>query len=180
METHAGQQRIKAFAPICGPEPRILLLGTMPSAKSLEEGEYYAHPRNLFWQILGEIFTGEECSSGCSSGSALKAAPYIEKQQFCTRNKIAVWDVLASCERQGSLDSAIKKEQVNPLESFLRERPSIELIGLNGRKAEALFLRNFPELCSIYRCKSLPSTSPAHAAMSFAEKLQIWYDALCS
>jgi double-stranded uracil-DNA glycosylase len=127
--------RLHGFAPIGSEEPKILILGSFPSVASLEKGEYYGHGRNQFWSILGEIlgFDAE--------------APYREREEALARAGIALWDVIGSCEREGSLDDAIRAEKANPLAEFLAARPGIGRIALNGGKAAASFASSFaPEL----------------------------------
>jgi double-stranded uracil-DNA glycosylase len=123
------------FAPIGSGEPRILILGSFPSVASLERGEYYGHERNQFWAILGSIL-----------GFAADA-PYGERAAALGRSGIALWDVLASCEREGSLDQDIRAELANPIAEFIAGRPSIGRLALNGGKAFSSFAAQFaPEL----------------------------------
>jgi hypoxanthine-DNA glycosylase len=132
---------------------------------SLEQQEYYAHPRNAFWLIMGALFdAGREIS-------------YARRTRQLAGNGIAVWDVLRTTERRGSLDSAIVKKasEANDFEGFFDNYPTIHTICFNGRTSEHLY----QGLVKIgdsdrYHFLSLPSTSPAHAAMSFAEKLNRW------
>lgn len=158
---------IHGFPPIARRDARILVLGSMPSAASLAAGEYYAHPQNRFWPIAGEILDFDP------------RAPYGRRRTALTRAGIALWDVLASCEREGSLDSAIADETVvvNDFAAFLAAHRRVGRICFNGRKAEACWRRHvlapWPESPSLdYRL--LPSTSPAHAGMRYRDKLRIW------
>ena len=167
----ARRTTIEGFPPIAHRSARVLVLGSMPSVASLAAGQYYAHPRNQFWPIVGEI-CGFDADAGYARRSArLQAAG------------IAVWDVVASCRRAGSLDSAIDERSivVNPFAEFLAAHRHIERICFNGRKAEAAWRRYVrhglpPSRAVNYRL--LPSTSPAHAGMSYARKLAAWRDAL--
>lgn len=156
---------IRSFAPIAGAQPKILILGSMPSVKSLEMGQYYAHQRNAFWRILFDLM-GEELSGD-----------YDKKQQLLKDHGIALWDVLKACERRGSLDSAIRNEEPNDFEAFLKEHPSIERIVFNGGKAFSSFRRHvgFAEGGMAY--VQAPSTSPAHA-IPYGEKLEAWRKAI--
>lgn len=152
------------FPPIARGDARILILGSLPSQRSLEMSEYYAHPRNAFWRIMGELVGAEgEYSARCK---ALMDAG------------IAVWDVLHSSVRPGSLDADIRMETARPNDfaGFFERHPDVRRVGLNGRKAEDIFRRQvLPDLdAASPELVSLPSTSPAHAAMSFANKLEIW------
>ena len=156
---------IQGFPPIVGDSPKILILGTMPSVASLTHQEYYANPQNLFWRLIGEHVK-------CQHDSR-----YETRKQALMKSGVAVWDVLKSCKREGSLDSRIEQEVPNDIATFLDKYPTIVRIGLNGRKAENLFkkyivqnLRNKEHL----QCFDLPSTSPANASISMKEKRERW------
>lgn len=153
--------KIESFPSLSNPEATVLLLGTMPGAQSLAMNEYYGHPRNFFWKLVAAVFNEE-----------LPTA-YTQKKEMLKRNKIAVWDVLQACERQGSLDSAIMKEVPNDFTEFLEGHPNIKLIAFNGQKA-ASFFKNYVHLKKEYAFITLPSTSPAHAGKSFEQKLEDW------
>lgn len=156
----------RSFAPIARPDARILLLGSMPGEASLAAGQYYAHPRNAFWKIL-ETITGVPHD-----------AAYEDRVDGATTSGIALWDVLESCVRPGSLDASIVRGSlvVNDFATFFETHPAIERIGLNGAKAFTVFRRHvgplglLPPEC----CRQLPSTSPAHAAMRFDAKVAVW------
>ena len=158
----------EGFPPLAGNNPAVLVLGSLPGKKSILEQEYYAHPRNAFWKIMGELF------------GAMPDLPYTERVARLTSQRVAVWDVLHSSSRPGSLDSAIHmpSARCNDFPAFLERHPAITTICFNGKKAADLFaklaagpvLRQYPQL----QLESLPSTSPAHAAMPFAEKLRRW------
>jgi hypoxanthine-DNA glycosylase len=163
--------RIRGFPPIAGQDARVLVLGSMPSAASLAAGQYYAHVRNLFWPITGEI-----CGFDVS-------VPYAERVARLRTAGMAVWDVVASCVRAGSLDSAIDERSivVNPFAAFLDAHPRIERICFNGRKAEATWGRYVQHELSLSRplvYRLLPSTSPANAGMPYTRKLRAWRAAL--
>jgi TDG/mug DNA glycosylase family protein len=158
---------VRSFAPIAAPDAKILILGSMPGVASLAAGEYYAHPRNAFWPIMGHLF---------GAGPDL---PYAERVGRLKERKVAVWDVLQSCEREGSLDSAIRAEVPNDFPAFLAAHPGIRIIGLNGGKAAASFRRHAAHHLPAGAAVSLlPSTSPAHAARSFEQKCALWRSAL--
>jgi TDG/mug DNA glycosylase family protein len=160
--------RIVGFPPILGGRPRVLILGSMPSVASLEKYQYYAKPQNAFWRIMGELF---------GAGPDL---PYEQRTELLAKQGIAVWDVLASCERPGSLDSAIKMQTAtaNDFAALLLEQPGIAHVFFNGKKAEEVFRKRSlaaveqvrPEL----KFTSLPSTSPAMASLRFEDKLLQW------
>jgi double-stranded uracil-DNA glycosylase len=158
---------VRSFAPISAPDAKILILGSMPGVASLEAGQYYAHPRNAFWPIMGALF---------GAGPDL---PYAERVVWLMASGVAVWDVLQACEREGSLDSNIRSEVSNDFAAFFRTHPSIRRIGLNGGKAAGAFrkhaARQGPPLAEIV---TLPSTSPAHAARSVDMKCALWKAAL--
>ncbi len=156
------------FPPIARRDAQTLILGSLPGQRSLQMQQYYAHPQNAFWKIIGRIF-------GIDS-----AAPYKRRVTILTANRIAIWDVLAAAQRPGSLDSSIvhATARANDFAAFFRAHPHIRRVFFNGRKAEELYRRFvLPSLGTRFagiRYECLPSTSPAHAGMTFAEKLVIW------
>lgn len=157
---------LQGLPPILGPEPRVLILGSMPSVASLEAQQYYGHPRNAFWTILGALV---------GAGPELDYAERIAVLQRCG---IVLWDVIGRCRRDGSLDAAIRDVEVNDLDGLLRRHPTIRAVFLNGGTAYDLFRRHVarprPELLEGRSVTRLPSTSPAHAARSPAQKLEAW------
>jgi TDG/mug DNA glycosylase family protein len=158
---------VRSFAPIAAPDARILILGSMPGVASLEAGQYYAHPRNAFWPIMGALF---------GAGPDLPYAERVGRLKDC---KVAVWDVLQSCEREGSLDTAIRAEAPNDFAAFFAAHPGIRTIGLNGGKAAASFRKHAASHLPPGAAVSLlPSTSPAHAARTFDQKCALWRAAL--
>ena len=158
----------ECFPPIASPDAEILILGSLPGRKSLEMQQYYAHPQNAFWKLIARIY---------DRGSSL---PYMQRVEVLTANRIALWDVLAAAERPGSLDSSIvsASARANDFAAFYRNHPQVSRIYFNGRKAEELYRRFvLPGLSAEFaalRYVSMPSTSPAHAGMPFAEKLVRW------
>ena len=164
--------RVRSFAPIADARARVLILGSMPGEASLAAAQYYAHAQNLFWRILGEI-TG-----------AGPASPYAARARALKVHGIALWDVLETCAREGSLDSAIDDATAcaNDFVSFYRTHPGITQVFFNGAKAEASYRKHvLPTLApgpgpAAYT--RLPSTSPANASMSRAYKHRIWKQAL--
>ncbi|WP_312076176.1 DNA-deoxyinosine glycosylase [Chryseobacterium sp.] len=151
---------ISSFPPIINEDSKILILGSIPGVKSLEMQEYYAHPQNKFWKIIFELFDENFTDN------------YIEKINILKKNKIAVWDVIDTCERKGSLDSEIKNEEANDIDLLLKTYPNIKAIFCNGGKS-------YKNLKKILHNKSnigvylLPSTSPLHT-ISFERKLEEW------
>jgi double-stranded uracil-DNA glycosylase len=163
------EPRIEGFPPIATADARILILGSMPSVRSLKEKEYYAHKNNAFWKIMGELF-----NAGWNKS-------YSDRVRVINENAIAVWDVLQSCIRPGSLDSAIRDEVPNDFGAFFRRYPGLRKIGLNGGRAADCFERFVDKTvpAEIVRVK-LPSTSRAYARLSFDQKLNIWQAFLLS
>ena len=156
--------RLTGLAPVIDGRARVLILGSFPSTASLAARQYYAHPQNQFWRILGEVV-----------GQPLKEMQYPDRIAAVQAAGIAIWDVFASCERAGSLDTAIRDALPNPLAALKESAPALRRICFNGRTA-ARRLREMEALG--YEAVVLPSTSPAHAGMSFAEKLARWREAL--
>jgi hypoxanthine-DNA glycosylase len=160
--------RRTGFPPIANRRAAALILGSFPSRRSLEKNQYYAHPRNSFWPIMGRVL-----------GRSLDV-PYGKRKQILKKNRIALWDVAAAARRPGSLDSSIigKSVVLNDFRRFFRTHPRIRLVCFNGAKAAELYRRRvLPLLGSEFpgmRYKRLPSTSPAHAAMPFGRKLAQW------
>jgi hypoxanthine-DNA glycosylase len=156
------------FEAIAGGSARLLILGTLPSRKSLEAGEYYGHPRNAFWPIMASLFG----SSTSLSYEARKAA--------LIQNDVAVWDVLAASVRPGSLDASIDtaSARANDFNGFFDLHPDIIALCFNGKSAATLFHRlvapHLEKSSNSLEFHVLPSTSPAHAAMSYQQKLRRW------
>tara|TARA_R110002072_G_scaffold1130_10_gene9469 strand:+ start:40370 stop:40888 length:519 start_codon:yes stop_codon:yes gene_type:complete len=152
------------FKPLLGEAPKVLILGTMPSVQSLKTQQYYGHPRNAFWWIMSEL---------CGFDNALS---YSEKVSLILKHNIAVWDVIASCYRPGSLDSKIDQNTVtlNCLSELLEKYPSIQLIAFNGQAAEKLYKKFIDENDWQGDKVILPSTSPANAALTKENKLIKW------
>ncbi len=159
---------LTGFPPIAARDARVLVLGSMPSVASLACGQYYGHPRNAFWPIMGRLF-------GAGPGR-----PYAEREDVLRAAGVAVWDVLQACRREGSLDTAIDRdsEQANDFVTFFRKHPRIGTVFFNGTKAEAAFrchvLGGLAVLHREFCFERLPSTSPAHAGRSLEEKLKAW------
>ena len=151
---------------------RVLILGTLPSAESIRQGQYYAHPRNAFWPIMGELF------------GAGRELPYERRLRKLAARGVMLWDVLRAAHRPGSLDSAIhpRRREANAIPELLARHPELEAIVFNGDPAEALFRRHVAAACGAQltglKLARLPSTSPAHAARTYAQKLAAWRAAL--
>lgn len=163
---------VRSFPPVIGEEPHTLILGSIPGITSLVEVEYYAHPRNAFWPIMAEI---------CQFDPKL---PYDEGKAALTEAGYALWDVLAACERESSLDSDIVESTIvaNDFAGLFAQLPSLRRVYFNGGKAESSFRRHVaPTLGEVggrLHFARLPSTSPAYAAMRLPAKLERWREAL--
>lgn len=161
-----SMERIYSFAPISDRNAEILILGSMPGCASLAAGQYYAHAQNAFWRITSTLLQFDP------------ASPYEVRVQALKSARIALWDVLQSCRREGSLDSMIEADTqiANDFHAFFRTHPQITHVFFNGAKAEACFRRHVLREIDgrSIRYIRLPSTSPANASMSFARKLDAW------
>ena len=162
----AGRARaaICCFPPVTSASAEVLILGSMPGKMSLQQNQYYAHPMNAFWKIMGELV------------GAYPQLPYPARLDMLRRSGIALWDVLASCERASSLDSHIRNEAANDFAAFFAQHPRITRVFFNGGKAEQGF-RKFvlgKQTLPVLEFCRLPSTSPAHAGMRYADKLKAW------
>ena len=157
---------VQSFAPIENADATILILGSMPGEASLRAGQYYAHPRNLFWRIMGELV------------GAAPELPYQQRIQALKAAHIALWDVLRSCRRKGSLDSNIDDSSLvpNDFAMFFRQHPEITHVFFNGSKAEQCYRKHVPPIAATGHLEylRLPSTSPANAATSGERKLEAW------
>ncbi len=160
--------QVRGFPPVAKTDARVLILGSMPSVASLEKNEYYGLPQNVFWRIMGDLF------------GAGRDLPYAERLEKMVGHRIALWDVLETCYRPGSLDSAIDSASAEPndFRSLFQNHATISRVFFNGRKASDLYMRRvLPTIKEdfsdkIYR--TLPSTSPAHASMPYDQKLDKW------
>ncbi len=161
-------------APMAGLEPigdaraQTLILGSFPSEASLAAVQYYGHPRNHFWRLVGGVI-----------GEPLNEMPYAQRVERLQEHRVGVWDVIAHCERKGSLDSAIRAEVANDLAGLLRSWPHVTRIAFNGGKA-ASYRKRVAAVPEAARCElvALPSSSPANATHSFAVKQAAWIAAL--
>lgn len=156
----ATSPTLTGLAPIIDAEVRILVLGSFPGAASLAAQQYYAHPRNQFWRLISAVVEED-----------LTPLPYPERLPRLLAHHVGLWDVLAACEREGSLDSAIRKPAANDFERLRALCPRLETVGFNGQ-ASGKFAPQFA--AHGYRTVVLPSSSPAHMALSFDQKLIAW------
>ena len=161
---------ITGFSPVVGRAARVLILGSMPGRLSLDVCEYYAHPRNTFWRIMGDILDFDS------------SAAYSVRLSVLTRHGVALWDVLHSCIRSGSVDGGIKAgtRVVNGFEVFFRRHPTIEIVCFNGVEAEKSYNKYVLPGLSAHKTRyvRLPSTSAANAAISYEAKLKEWQAAI--
>ena len=154
----------KSFDSSIDNNSRILILGSMPGVKSLEMCQYYTHPQNRFWKVMGAI---------CNE-SKLYELDYNLKLKILLKNNIALWDTIKSCKREGSLDSDIQNETPNDIRNLLKKYPNIKIICLNGNKSYFAFKKYFPDLLDKYSYHKMPSTSPANARYSLNKLIDEW------
>lgn len=165
-----SSRRLQGLPPIVGPNTRLLILGSFPSVASLQAQQYYAHPQNHFWKILQALWP-EHPVPGPES--------YEQRCAWLLARGLGVWDVYASCEREGSLDTAIRNAEVNDFASLRAKCPRLKLIVHNGGESykhaelvrSSLGVEHFPLI-------KLPSTSPANASRSLARKQEAWRAAM--
>lgn len=159
---------LHGFPPIIGPKARVLILGNVPGVASLNARQYYAHPRNAFWGITGELFGFDP------------AGPYADRVVALSAAGVAIWDVLQSCRRVGSLDSAVERDSMvaNDFSALFAAHPTITRVCFNGAAAEKNY-RRLVDVDSALRYSRLPSTSPAHT-VGFEDKLAAWRRAVIS
>jgi len=156
-------ERIQSFPFSADCHARVLILGSMPGIESLRQQQYYAHPRNLFWDFMDELF------------AARREVPYKKRLAILRKNKIALWDVAHTCRRRGSLDSNMADVMPNDFKTLFARAPRIHTVFFNGQKAAALFRRLVqPNLKRDLTLKTLLSTSPANASISITAKRKAW------
>jgi len=172
------QPILQGLAPVYRSNARVLVLGSMPGVASLQSAQYYAHPRNAFWPIMGSL---------CGAGPGLA---YARRLHRLRQAGVALWDVVKQCQRDGSLDSSIRQQDLalNDFAELLEQCRDLRCICLNGHKAAALFRRRALPLLQQsaaltvrlqqIELHDMPSTSPAHAAMSRVQKQTIWQQAM--
>jgi TDG/mug DNA glycosylase family protein len=151
---------LTGLAPVLNKQTRILLLGSFPGAASLAAQQYYGHPQNQFWKLLSAVLNID-----------LVAMPYPQRLKALLTNNIGLWDVIAACERSGSLDSAIRNAQHNDFAPLKKRCPKLKRVCFNGKtsgKLEAAFAE------AGFETLVLPSSSPANATWSFERKLEVW------
>ena len=157
---------LTGLGPVIGPGTRLVVLGSFPGVASLQAQQYYGHPRNQFWPILSALW-----------GLDLVALPYPQRLEALLAHGLGLWDVYASCRREGSLDSAIEEPVLNDLASLRRLAPQLQAVAHNG--GESARHRRHTEALGVTVLR-LPSTSPANASWSFERKLAAWYAAFAA
>jgi len=150
------------LAPVIAHDTRLLLLGSFPGVASLAAQQYYAHPRNRFWELVGDVI-----------GVDLRALAYAERLDALRAHRVGVWDVIAEAERQGSLDSAIRGHAPNPLVDLLRTLPHLRAIGFNGGTSARIGRRQLEAGGQALTLLDLPSSSPAYT-LAFEDKRRAW------
>lgn len=151
---------LAGFAPVIDTDTHVLILGSFPGKASLDAQQYYAHPRNQFWHLISAIIAED-----------ITSLAYDEKLVTMLQHRIGLWDVIAACEREGSLDSAIRQAQSNDFTQLKKRCPKLRLIAFNGKtsaKYQTLFA------AAGFATLVLPSSSPAYASMTFEQKLALW------
>ncbi|MFA4852562.1 MAG: DNA-deoxyinosine glycosylase [Bacteroidales bacterium] len=152
----------RGLPPVADSNSRILILGTFPSEQSLTKQQYYANPQNYFWKIMFEIFKQNFTND------------YEKRLQLLVKHKIALWDVIAQCERNGSSDNKIKNEKANDLKSIIKQYPNITHLLFNGIKPVEYFVKHKMSEGRLTPVPSLPSTSPANTHLPLEEKIECW------
>lgn len=164
MTRLAKSLALRGFPPVIDARVRTVILGSFPSEASLAAGQYYAHPRNQFWPILGRVL-----------GEPLHELAYEQRLRRMLAHRIGLWDVLGACERTGSLDAHIRAPQANDFAPLLALAPRLTRVLFNGQTAGRFAARFAAAGLAV---AVLPSTSPAHAGRSFEQKLALWQAAL--
>ena len=154
--------RKRCFDPVVDAQTRLLILGSLPGEKSLAHSQYYAHPQNKFWRLLGEIL-----------GVELTGLPYDARLASVLAHGVGLWDVVAQAHRAGSLDSNIRNRDDNDLPGLLARFPGIRAIAFNGGTAAKVGRKILDAGAAHYRIVELPSSSPAYT-LPYAEKLRRW------
>jgi double-stranded uracil-DNA glycosylase len=166
-------QRLVGLPPIVSADTRLLIVGSFPGAASLRAQQYYAHPQNQFWRILQAIWPSSPLATGADS--------YEKRSKWLLQRGLGLWDVYASCERAGSLDSAIRNPQVNDFASLKAHCPQLQMIAHNGGES---FKHAKVVITSLgiphFSVVKLPSTRPANASCSFVRKLAAWREVMAA
>ena len=155
--------RAAAFAPVADARARVLILGSLPGVESLRRAQYYAHPQNGFWRLVGAVI-----------GADLVSLPYEARLTRLGDARIALWDVIASAARQGSLDSAIRAPEPADLARLVARLPELRAVAFNGGTAARIGRKQLAGAAGTLTLIDLPSSSPAHARLDFEQKRARW------
>jgi hypoxanthine-DNA glycosylase len=153
----------RCFPPVVDARTRVLILGSLPGERSLAHGQYYAHPQNKFWLLVGAVI-------GCD----LAAMAYAARLDALLAHRVGLWDVVAQARRAGSLDSNLRDLASNDLTALIATLPDLEAIAFNGGTAAKVGAKTLGEAVQRYALLALPSSSPAHASVPYAAKLDAW------
>jgi hypoxanthine-DNA glycosylase len=153
----------RSFAPIVDEHTRVLVLGSLPGEVSLAQGQYYAHRQNRFWSLIGDVIARN-----------LREMPYEVRLQTLLEHRIGLWDVIAEARREGSLDSRIRDHASNDLVALIDTLPNLVAVAFNGGTAAKIGIRALAAQPATIECVNLPSSSPAFAAVPYADKLRAW------
>ena len=158
---------LHGLPPLLAANTRLVVLGSFPGVASLRAQQYYGHPQNQFWKIMATLLS--------PNAAEVLAMPYAERAQWLLNQGVGLWDVYAACEREGSLDANIQNAQPNDLQSLRTRCPAVVAIAHNGGESFKHVKLTRALGLPVHR---LPSTSPAHASMTFSQKLEVWRTAL--
>ncbi|PCE25030.1 DNA-deoxyinosine glycosylase [Paraburkholderia acidicola] len=153
----------RCFPPVVDANTRVLVLGSLPGEVSLAQSQYYAHKQNKFWLLVGDVIERD-----------LVGMDYHARLDALLEHHIGLWDVVAEAQRVGSLDSRIRDHASNDLIALIDTLPSLDTIAFNGGTAARIGVKSLGERAERYRLLRLPSSSPAHASVPYAEKLVFW------
>lgn len=156
-------ERKRSFPPVVDTNTRVLILGSLPGEASLAATQYYAHPRNAFWRLLETVLD-----------TPLVVLPYQDRLATLRSRGVGLWDVVAEAERRGSLDAAIFNPAANDLLALVETLPALRAVAFNGGTSAKLGSRLLAPVAERIELIALPSSSPAHAARSFAQKAEAW------
>jgi hypoxanthine-DNA glycosylase len=153
----------RCFPPVVDENTRVLILGSLPGEVSLAHAQYYAHPQNRFWHLLGDVI-----------GEPLPGMGYEARLQALLDHRVGLWDVIAKAKREGSLDSRIRDHSINGLAALVAGLPNLAAVAFNGGTAAKIGTQALAESGASLDLVRLPSSSPAYAAVPYAEKLRAW------
>jgi hypoxanthine-DNA glycosylase len=152
-----------SFPPVVNEHSRVLVLGSLPGEASLAQSQYYAHPQNRFWHLIGDVI-----------GVALPGMAYEARLQALLDHRVGLWDVIAKAKREGSLDSRIRDHATNDLAALVAGLPNLVAVAFNGGTAAKIGMNALAESRLSLDLVKLPSSSPAYAAVPYAERLRAW------